>query len=71
MLNKPTESPEEFTAAIERALNENDTEIGKKRQNRANDFIADMSWDKTFHEMTTLIKLVITKHTVKEVVAEV
>ncbi len=65
------ETPEEFTAAIERALNENDTEIGKKRQNRANDFIADMSWDKTFHEMTTLIKLVITKHTVKEVVAEV
>ena len=45
------ETPEEFAAAIDRALVEN----AEMRRERVDEFLADMSWDKTYRSMSELI----------------
>lgn len=50
-LARIAETAEEFVAAIEKVLVENAVE----RQEKVDDFLADMSWDKTFEAMKTLI----------------
>ena len=45
------ETPEEFAAAIERAL----AELADERRGRVDEFLADMSWDKTYRSMSELI----------------
>ena len=52
------ETADEFIKAIEMALNEKDSE----RRERADEFIAGMSWDKTFLEMSVLIERAASKN---------
>lgn len=47
-------TPEEFVEAIERAMAEN----AEKRQRRVNEFLADMSWDRTYRAMSELLETV-------------
>jgi UDP-galactopyranose mutase len=50
---------EEFVAACEKALNENQTE----KLTRVDEFLAQNSWDKTWSQMATLINDVVKKGT--------
>ncbi len=58
---------EEFVAAIEAALHEDPAE----RRRRADEFLATMSWDKTYESMSDLIEEALAKNASRELAARV
>ena len=64
-LTRIAASPQEFVEAIDAALNENGTE----RQQKADEFLATTSWDKTFAAMKNLVDAAIATRPAKAVAA--
>ena len=65
-LTRIAASPQEFVVAMDAALNEDAAE----RQQRANEFLATTSWDKTFEAMKNLVDAAIAARTAKAAAAD-